>query len=186
MPQSIERVLYTPHRSAAGILAACVDGRLLCMSLYCRGGATVCSMFDLPADVFAERADHSRRARSRPCPSAPLGPVGHGCANPAQQLTVEHLGARVNCANSRRGCSGGHSSAGSRPQRRDAGAAHRSCVRVPRRSTLRCSTRPHTGRQGAASSSRRHRRSGSVGAESELVCAEPLTGLPNAQSVHAI
>jgi len=72
MPQSIERVLYTPHRSAAGFLAACVDGRLLCMSLYCRGGATVCSMFDLPADVFAERADHSRRARSRPCPSAPL------------------------------------------------------------------------------------------------------------------
>jgi len=110
MPQSIERVLYTPHRSAAGFLAACVDGRLLCMSLYCRGGATVCSMFDPPADVFAERADHSRRARSRPCPSAHLGPVGHGCANPAQQLTVEHLGARVNCANSRRGCSGGHSS----------------------------------------------------------------------------
>ena len=66
------------------------------------------------------------------------------------------------------------------------GAAHRSCVRVPPRSTRRCRTRPHTGRQGAASSSRRHRRSGSVGAESELVCSEPLTGLPNAQSVHAI
>jgi hypothetical protein len=55
MPQSIERVLYTPHRSAAGFLAACVDGRLLCMSLYCRGGATVCSMFDLPADVSRRR-----------------------------------------------------------------------------------------------------------------------------------
>jgi hypothetical protein len=169
MPQSIERVLYTPHRSAAGFLAACVDGRLLCMSLYCRGGATVCSMFDLPADVFAERADHSRRARSRPCPSAPLGPVGHGCANPAQQLTVEHLGARVNCANSRRGCSGGHSSVQHIDLVFEFLRARRGAVA-----------------QGAASSSRRHRRSGSVGAESELVCSEPLTGLPNAQSVHAI
>src|SRR6185312_13336501 len=176
MPQSIERVLYTPHRSAAGFLAACVDGRLLCMSLYCRGGATVCSMFDPPADVFAERADHSRRARSRPCP---VGPLRTG---------------RPWVCESRSTANGGTSGSTSelckfaaRMQRWSfVGAAHRSCVRVPPRSTRRCRTRPHTGRQGAASSSRRHRRSGSVGAESELVCSEPLTVLPNAQSVHAI
>ena len=114
MPQSIERILIYTAAGAAEFFSdshACV--RLLRMSRYCRGGALFarCSIC-LPV-LFAERADHSCRARSRSCPSAPSGPAAPWvCRIPLTQLTVEHLGARVDCANSRLRMQRGHSSAG--------------------------------------------------------------------------
>ena len=129
------------------------------MSLYCRGGATVCSMFDLPANVSRRRqitaaARGPGRASRLPqdrqamvCQSSP--PANGGTSGRNGELCKFAAVRDEDAAAVIRGWDRGQ-------RRSNAGAPHRSCDRAS----------PRTGRPAAAYSSRHHRRPGSVGAES--------------------